>query len=211
MARTILTITSDLFDDTSQEASLRENLPIRTLLAECRKEFSLPDGNYILTVKSTGKMLDPEKTLEQAGVQTGAALILTRERRAPVREQSIIDDFSRRLISGPVRAFVIEDETAQVFELQWQPSVIGRPDASNPASAGMLAVNLGLFEGSKTVSRHHARISEQSGQYFIESMADHNPTYLNDGLVRVGERRLLQPEDKIRVGKFSLTFGIKQP
>src|SRR5206468_4161557 len=68
MARTILTITSDLFDDTSQEASIRENLPIRTLLVECRKEFSLPDGNYILTVKSTGKMLDPEKTLEQAGV-----------------------------------------------------------------------------------------------------------------------------------------------
>jgi pSer/pThr/pTyr-binding forkhead associated (FHA) protein len=59
------------------------------------------------------------------------------------------------------------------------------------------------------VSRHHARIVEQSGQYFLESMTDHNPTYLNEGLVRSGERRILQPDDKIRVGKFALIFGIK--
>lgn len=210
MARTVLTITSDLFDDPNQEASIRENLPIRTLIAECRREFTLPDGNYILMIKSNGKMLDPDKTLEQSGVQTGAVLILNRERRTPVREPSIIEDFSRRMITGPVRAYVREEATGQVFDIQWQPAVIGRPDASNPASASSLAVNLGLFEGSKTVSRHHARIVEQAGQYFIESMSDHNPTYLNDGLVRAGERRILAPDDKIRAGKFTLTFGIKE-
>src|SRR5690349_626020 len=146
MARTILTITSDMFDVPTQEVSLRENLPIRTLLAETRKEFDLPDGNYSLAIKSSGKALDPEKTLEQCGVQTGAALILNRERRAPARElSSVMEDFSRRMISGSTKAFIREEETGQVFEIQWQPAVIGRPDANNPASASMLAVNLGLF------------------------------------------------------------------
>ncbi len=210
MARTVLTISCDLFDDPNQEASIRENLPIRTLIAETRREFTLPDGNYILMIKSNGRMLDPDKTLEQSGVQTGAVLILNRERRAPAREpSSIVEDFSRRMITGPVRAFVREEATGQVFDIQWQPAIIGRPDASNPASASSLAVNLGLFEGSKTVSRHHARIVEQAGQYFIESMSDHNPTYLNDGLVRAGERRILGTGDKIRVGKFTLAFGTR--
>src|SRR4051812_6989008 len=126
MARTILTITSDLFDISSQEVSIRENLPIRTLLAETRKEFDLPEGNYALVIKSSGKVLDPEKTLEQSGIQTGAALILNRERRAPPRELSaVMEDFSRRLISGSSRAFVREEESGQVFEIQWQPAVIG--------------------------------------------------------------------------------------
>ncbi len=210
MARTVLTITSDLFDDSSQEASIRENLPVRTLIAEARKEFNLPEGNYSLIMKSSGKMLDPEKTLEQSGVQTGAVLILNRERRAPVREMSsVMEDFSRRLISGTNRAFLREEESGHIFEIQWQPAIIGRPDANNPASASTLAVNLGPLEGSKTVSRHHARITEQGGQFFVESMADHNPTYLNEGLVRAGERRVLQPDDKIRVGKFSFVFGLK--
>jgi hypothetical protein len=41
-------------------------------------------------------------------------------------------------------------------------------------------------------------------------MAEHNPTYLNDSQVRAGERRFLQGDDKIRVGKFSLTVALKE-
>src|SRR5438093_5981896 len=127
MARTILTITSDLIEDSNQEASIRENLPIRTLLGETRKEFDLPDGNYTLTIKSNGKMLDPEKTLEQSGVQTGAVLILNRERRAAAPElSSIMEDFSRRPVSGTNRGFLSEDESGQEFEIKWQPAIIGR-------------------------------------------------------------------------------------
>ncbi len=212
MARTVLTINSDLFnDEPDQEASIRENLPVRTLLAETRREFNLPEANYTFKVKSTGKVLDPEKTLEQMGVHTGAVLVLARERRAPVAEPLMSTDISRKLpITGPYHASLREDESGQGFEIQWQPAIIGRPDASNPNSVEMLAVNLGPFEGSKTVSRFHARITEQSGQYFIESITDHNPTYLNDSLIRMGERRFLQTGDKIRIGKFSFTFTIRQ-
>ncbi len=103
-----------------------------------------------------------------------------------------------------------EEATGQVFEIKWQPAIIGRPDGNNPASANMLAVNLGPLEGSKAVSRHHAGITEQDGQYFVESMSSNNPTYLNDGLIRSGERRFLESGDKIRVGHFVLTFEIQK-
>jgi hypothetical protein len=213
MARTVLTITSDLFnaDELDQEASIRENLPVRTLLAETRREFNLPDGNYGFKVKGSGKILDPEKTLEQSGIHTGAVLVLTRERRAAPVEQNLSTDFSRKMpLTGPYKAALREEEIGQTFEIKWQPAIIGRPDAANPDSIEMLAVNLGPFEGSKTVSRFHARITEQGGQFFIESITDNNPTYLNDGLIRMGERRFLQTGDKIRVGKFEFTFTIRQ-
>jgi hypothetical protein len=212
MARIVLTIQSDLFDEPNQEASIRENLPIRTLLTETRKEFALPDGSYNLSIKSSGKTLEPDKTLEQQGVQSGALLLLNRERRVMMRESaaSVMDEFSKHFITSLVRCFVTEDESGETFEIQWQPAIIGRPDANNAASAEMLAVNLGPFEGAKTVSRHHARITEQNGQYYVECMAEHNPTYLNDSQVRAGERRFLQGDDKIRVGKFSLTVTLKE-
>ena len=112
-------------------------------------------------------------------------------------------------ITGVRQAYLRDEETGVTFDIRWQPAIIGRPDASNPETANTLAVNLGPLEGSKTVSRHHARITEQNGQFFVESMVDHNPTYLNDGLVRVGERRMIDTGDKIRIGKFSLAFNYK--
>jgi len=212
MARIVVTITSDLFDDTEQEASIRENLPLRTLLTETKREFNLPEGNYLFRAKNNGKILDPEKTLEQSGIQTGAVLIFSRERRNVQQSQYSAmpePEAVRRAITGPKMAFLRDEDTGVTFDLRWQPAIIGRPDASNPESATSLAVNLGPLEGSKTVSRHHARILEQNGQFFLENIVDHNPTYLNDSLIRAGERRMLEVGDKIRVGKFTLIFNFK--
>jgi len=153
MARIVVTISSDLFDDTEQETSIRENLPIRTLLTEAKREFSLPEGNYSFRVKSNGKILDPEKTLEQSGIQTGAVLILSRERRSVQQSQYSAfpeEEMPRRAIAGPKMAFLRDEDTGVTFDIRWQPAIIGRPDASNPESATSLAVNLGPLEGSKT-------------------------------------------------------------
>jgi hypothetical protein len=53
-------------------------------------------------------------------------------------------------------------------------------------------------------------VTESQGQFFIESLAEHNPAYLNDSIVRVGEKRVMYPGDKVRVGKITLTFGLRQ-
>jgi hypothetical protein len=208
VARTVLTITSQLFDDPEQEVSIRENLPIRTLIAEARSEFNLPDGNYTLAVQSSGKVLDAEKTLEQVGIQTGAVLMLTRERRmqqlAPAAPLS-----ARQAITSKAEAFITEDSSGKNFEITFQPAIIGRMDANNPEHAELLAVDLGNLEGSKSVSRAHARITEQKGTYFVEPMAEHNPLYLEGSAVRFGEKRVLATGDKIRLGNFTLTFNIR--
>lgn len=209
MPRIEITIASDIFDK-DQDASIRENLPVRTLLSEIRREFQLPeDAVYSLRVQSTGKVLDPEKTLEQQGVSSGAILIFNRERRAAVREAAAGVGGTRTPIPGPLRPFLREDSSGAIFELQFSPAIIGRPDPTNPESAELLAVNVGPFDSAKSVSRYHARVIEDDGEYFLESLADHNPAYLNDSIVRIGEKRLLMQGDKVRVGKIMLTFGVR--
>lgn len=211
MTRLVVTILSDLFDKPEQEASVRENLLVRTLIEETLKEFNLPeDALYTLRVESSGKLLDPERTLEQQGVKTGERLIFSRERRAVRREALLGGGASRVMFSTSKRPFFREDSRGEIFNLEFQPAIIGRPDHSNPASRELLAVNLESYEGAKSVSRYHARVTENRGQFYIESLAEHNPVYLNGSMVRVGEKRLLNPGDRVRIGQIALTFGIRQ-
>jgi len=212
MPRMLVTIESDLFDIPKQDASVRENLPVRTLISEARQEFNLPEDNtYSLRIQSTGKLLDPDKTLEQQGVQTGAVLMLARERRANVREAAVGAVAARQPLTGNTRPLLREDATGKIFEIAFQPAIIGRPDPTSPQSAELLAVNLGPFDNSKSVSRYHARITESHGVYFVESLADHNPAYLNDSIIRMGDKRQIVPGDRLRCGRIVMTFGVRAP
>jgi hypothetical protein len=209
MDRIILTISSDLFDDTNQEASVRKNLPVRSLITDIQREFSLPEGNYSLSLKGSSKPLDPEKTLEQLGIQTGVELLFGRERRKFIRPIAVRGGGTFRMIMDLNQAFLREDSTGKIFEIEWQPAIIGRPDASNPQSADTLCADLSAFEEARSVSRQHARITELKGQYYLEGLAEKNPTYLNEQEIMVGEKRSLKAGDKIRVGKIMLTFGLR--
>lgn len=219
MARTLVTIKSDLFDDPAgEDASIRENLAIRVLIDEIVKEFDLPEGNYTLKLEGTNKVLESDKTLELYGVSTGSVLAFSRDRRAGLQRRLDGDagtlglsgaPGSRTMIQGGMRAFLKEVESGEIMPLQWQPAIIGRPDAGNPASGELLAVNLGKHPGAQSVSRQHAKITEAGGQYFIEALSERNPTFLNEGEVRFGEKRLLQPGDQVRVGSITMAFGIR--
>jgi hypothetical protein len=209
MPRTVVTITSDLFDE-AQEASVRENLAVRLLIEETIKEFNLSEeALYSLRQKGSGKSLDPDKSLEQQGITSGAELVFTRDRRAPVRDVVVGGGASRVMLLAQRRPVLIEESTRRTFEILFQPAIIGRPDHTNPASIEMLAVNLEPFEGAKSVSRYHARLTEEGGNYYLESLAEHNPAYLNGSMVRMGEKRRLENNDRIRVGQITLTFTLR--
>jgi hypothetical protein len=208
MERVIVTISSDLFDDMNQEASLRGNISARTVIMEIQREFNLPEGNYALRIKGKSKPLDLDRTMEQLGIQTGAELQFTRERRSAAKAAAALGT-SHRLLSGPKQAYLREDSTGKLFELEWQPAIIGRPDANNPVSGEALAVNLSGFEESRSVSRQHASITERNGVFFIESMAERNLAELNGSVLQIGERRSLQHGDKILIGKIALTFKFR--
>ena len=203
MERIILTVESELFDEVNQEASIRQNVTIRNLMVEIQREFSLPEGNYLLQIKGAKRPLELDKTLEQLGIQTGAELVFARDRRNAARVMAL-GGSTHTLITGSKHAYVVEDETSKVFEIEWQP------DANNPISGQTLAVNLGSFEEARTVSRQHATITERNGVYFIESMSERNPALLNGEAVQVGERRSLRADDKIQIGKITLTFKLHE-
>jgi hypothetical protein len=211
MDRIVLTISSELFDDNPRhEASIRTNTTVRGLIDEIRREFNLLDGNYSLTLKGSNKPLESDKTLDQLGVLTGSELIFERERRRLSQQIVARGGQYFQPISGSVRAILQEETSDSLFDIEWQPAIIGRADAANPASAQRLAVDLSELPEARTVSRQHARITERGGQYFLEGLAERNPTLLNDRELMVGEKRVLKPGDKIRVGKIVLTFNTQR-
>lgn len=211
MDRVILTISSELFDDnTQQEASIRTNVTVRGLIEEIRREFNLLEGNYALTLRGEKKPLPADKTLEQVGIQTGVELVFDRERRRLSQQIVARGGQFFQTITGAAHATLREESTGTIFDIEWQPAIIGRADQANPSSAEKLAVDLGEMAEARSVSRQHARITEQGGTYFLEGIADRNPTLLNDQELTAGEKRALKPGDKIRVGKFVLTLNIQR-
>jgi hypothetical protein len=211
MDRVVLTISSELFDDNPrQEASVRTNVTVRGLIDEIRREFNLVTGNYTLTVKGGPKPLEGSKTIEQVGLQTGAELVFERERRRLSQQIVLRGGQVFQTITSATRAMLREESTGTEFELEWQPALIGRADASHPDETSKLAVDLGEFAEARSVSRQHARITEQGGRYFLESLAERNPTFLNDREMLPGEKRVLQDGDHIRLGKFTLVFSVQK-
>jgi len=209
MERVVVTITSDLFDESNQEASIRKNVSVRSLMGEIQKEFTLQEGNYALRLRGKSTVLDVDKTIEQLGIQTGAELIFSRERRSASRASAGSGSSSRSL-SGVRGAYIKEETTGKIWEIEWQPAIIGRPDAGNTNSGTTLAVDLGGFEEARSVSRQHASITERSGNYFVESLSDRNPAYLNGESIFVGERARLRDGDEILIGKIALTFRLRE-
>lgn len=83
---------------------------------------------------------------------------------------------------------------------------IGRWDAD---SGIFPDVDLDQDDPEAKVSRRHARILNQNGQYFIEDLGSTNGTFINRGRrLLPGHRQMLQSGDEIIVGKTFLKFQI---
>lgn len=81
---------------------------------------------------------------------------------------------------------------ATPFELTEKETTLGRhPDC-------------GVQLQSNMVSRHHARIVQNDGQFFVEDLGSGNGTFLNGQ--RIYERTLLKHNDRIKLGPVLLRF-----
>jgi len=211
MDRIILTITSDLLDDEDrrQEASVRANLTVRALIEEIRREFNLLDAGYRLTLHGQQQPLPLDQTMEQLGLQTGAELVFERDRHRLQERVVARGGQYFQAVTKPGRAYLQEASSGKAFPLEWQPAVIGRPDAASPDAAEMLAVDVSALAEGRTVSRRPAQISERGGTYYLEALNERNPTLLNGQAIRLGEKRALSPGDVIRVGLVELTFAVQ--
>ena len=69
-------------------------------------------------------------------------------------------------------------------------------------------IDVSTFPNSYIVSRNHATISLEGDHYFIEDVGSSNGTYLNGMRLTPANRHLLNPGDKIELGKDSLVTFI---
>ena len=202
-----LELTFDIFDDVSQRASVLNTLTIAELIAEIVTEFEELDTAgyqvYDLYMEGDNRRLESARTLLDLGLQPGDRLQLAWA-RDPFRVQ-------RQPVSDSGGALLREAATNVEFLIKWQPAVIGRPD-SNRAHNSMLAANLEWLPKSHRVSRTHAQITERGGSYYLEAMAENNPTYLNDETINPGRRYKLASGDTILLGRsgIQLDFELRE-
>jgi len=190
----------DVFDTSGNQAKVRKNLTVSALVDEVLREFDDLDRKtpeaYAVYLKGQTKPLDRDKTIEQLDLQPGDELEFRYARR-----------LQRGFISAQSKAYVREERSRALFQITWQPALLGRTDV-DPAYNELLAVNLEAFPDGQRVSRRHAQITSDKDEFFLEGLSPNNPTYLNDHPIT--GRSKLNNGDRIRLGKSQIVLTFVQ-
>lgn len=186
----------DIFEHVGQRARLRKSLTVRGLVEEILREFDdiaadSPE-KYAVFLKGVDRPLTAAMTMQQLDIQPQDELVFEYVR------QNI-----RRMLDVANYAFLRDEVNGRIYDIQWQPAVIGRP--TNEAEHNiMLAVNLQLHPKGLTISRKHAEITFSDGHYYIEPLAENNPVAVNDKVIPFNTRREIKNGDRINLGKGDL-------
>jgi pSer/pThr/pTyr-binding forkhead associated (FHA) protein len=186
----------DVFEHTAQRARLRKTLTVSALIDEIFKEFddiaADAPGKYALYLKGNDRPLTTGVTLAQLDIQPQDELVF-----------NYIKQTLRQMLDPRDYAFLRDDSLNRVYEIQWQPAIIGRP--TNEADHNiMLAVNLQLHPLGQTVSRKHAQITFSQGSFYIEPLAENNPILVNGKVVPLNNRKEIKNSDRILLGRNNL-------
>jgi len=186
----------DVFEHTGQRARLRRNLTIGNLIDEILKEFDDisvdAPGKYAIFLKGNDQPFEESATLSQLDIQPQDELVFNYGKRT-----------MRRMLDPRNYAFLRDDGLNRIYEIQWQPAIIGRP--TNEADHNiMLAVNLQLHPKGQTVSRKHAQITFSRGSFYIEPLAQNNPIFVNGKEVHFNSIREIKNGDRIFIGRNNL-------
>jgi pSer/pThr/pTyr-binding forkhead associated (FHA) protein len=188
----------DVFEHADQRARVLESLTPAGLIQEILKEFDditadAPE-KYAIYLKGMERPLTPTSTMAELDIQPQDTLVFDYIRQA-----------IRQMLEPKDYAFLREESTGKVYDIQWQPAVIGRPD-SDVGHNIILAVNVQLLPDAMTVSRKHAQITFSEGHYFIEPLAEHNPVFLNNKEIPLNNKREIKNHDKIAIGRHKITM-----
>jgi len=98
------------------------------------------------------------------------------------------------------------ESTGTEFPLSADESFIGRWDADNGVFPD---IDLDMHDPEAKVSRRHARILHNAGQFAIEDLGSTNGTFVNRGRRLIpGNAQPLKNEDEIIVGKTFMRFYV---
>jgi hypothetical protein len=191
----------------SKRVNLRSSLLVANLVAAVKDKFNL-DGDYKVLLSDSGRALNAHSPLEQAGVADGSVLVFSPVVEASGTRDAILLGVRQPFSRSFQRVYLQEERGLGEHDLAWQPAVIGRENRREPSQNKLLAVNLGEAEGATSVSHHHACITEADGAFFIESINQYNPTYVDDTRLRPWTRHPLPAGSRIQVGRVALNFYV---
>ncbi len=166
------------------QAQLAQALPQITppeLIASILEEFTEfeylgpPVDDYILIRHADQTPLDEALSLKQQ--------VAPDEHLALVERQVPLPPGTR---SPSKRLYLREKATGgsqgdiRVYKLHWLPAIIGRSN-QDMTDNDMVSVNLSSHSNGIRVSRRHAQIVEEQGQFAVESLSPNNPTIVQSG------------------------------
>jgi hypothetical protein len=164
----------DVFEKTEQRAMALSDLNPSQLIEAILQEFreleylgDSPAAYQLRKAQDRASLADDQALGEQ--LKAGERLMLV-ENGVPLPPDTKLPSQS---------AYLREQSTGKVYKLNWQPAIIGRPDKKQPHNE-RIAVNLEGYKTGQRVSRRQAQITEENGQFFIESMSG-NPTAIKNG------------------------------
>lgn len=199
----------DVFENKGQMAKVLRSLSIRDLIDEILIEFEddlvyldrQSPWSYSLRRKDGEKPLALSQTIAEHHLSRGTELVFE-ELPVPLPPAAAPMPGDVYLV---YRRQTDADKN-RAFKLNWQPAIIGRPDALMQHN-DLLAVDLESFPTGLRVSRRHAQIKESGGRYYLECLTN-NPLWINDAQVNLGESQELQDGDQIHLVRsdISLTF-----
>jgi predicted component of type VI protein secretion system len=95
-------------------------------------------------------------------------------------------------------------------DASWQ-GLEARFDASGGLIGRAETARLSLPDSSRTVSRFHAHVSCSSDMYYLEEMGSRNTASINGKSLKAGNKEVLRPGDKVRIGHFTLAVDFDDP
>ena len=160
------------------------------------------DGESRVVVRCRFDAAVPQET---PGVEVVAPEDVGARHAAPAPPARPLDDYDDE--PGTVQALALasltvrqKDGHQEVYPLTTRPLQIGR---------SRQAGNDVLLAGDGMVSKQHARIAYQDGQFVLYDLGSTNGTFVNDAPVE--DSRVLQPGDEVRLGETRLLFRTSNP
>lgn len=183
-----LLIKSDFFYDGDQRIRVVHpaHITFGELVAEIVREYRLPVSGYSLRLENNDTPLDADETLSSLSAVNNAILIF-------------------KEVASPRNAY-LKARNGEIYYIKRQEALIGRPNTGKGLPAAMLDVDLTPLDPTNSSSRPHAVIRQQHGDYYLQSMRDDNPAYVNGAKARADVAHLLHSGDILQFGKVSLEF-----
>jgi uncharacterized ubiquitin-like protein YukD len=205
MATVVVTVTDG--KGSQRDLELPGDVPIKSLAAPIARAIQHPDlpgddteVRYVLKHQPSGEVLPQDHSLEAAGVVHGDRLLLMVK---PISVR-VVGAEAPSAFSGPG----LVAPNGRSFLFRGKAVLVGRADPASGVVATVLGVDLTDLDSvdAPSVSRRHARLSYQRGEWLMEDLRSTNGSAVNDRWLEPGERAPLRDGDEVRFGDVELVF-----